>query len=157
MALSQSSLAAGLLNIANAHPANEAAAIQDYADEFHTYMTGSAVLGIPMVAALALPAKAAMIAAMTGLNTAGALSIQAGVVAYWNSLNIPALWGPTIAPTVPPPLLATLAAALVPVFVANVAGELDNVASTNAMAAVWHPLMLGGTATLPGPVSQPIL
>lgn len=157
MALSQSKLASELLVIAQSHPASEAAAISDFADAFHNYMVESTVAGVPMVASLGLAAKALMIAAMTGLNTASAAAIQAGVLAYWGGLNVAGVWGPTITPTTPPAGASGLAAALTTVFATNTSGKLDETASTNAIAAAWHPTMLGGLATLPGPTPTAIL
>jgi hypothetical protein len=158
MPLAQATLAAELLAIAQSHPADEASAIQAFADAFHNYMVQSTVLGVPMVASLGLAAKALMIPAMVGLNTASATALQAGVLAYWGGLNVPGVWVATVPPTTPPPGAAGLAAALTPVFAANTAGQLDETASTNALAAAWHPLMLGGFAGIPpGPVPTPIL
>jgi hypothetical protein len=60
----------------------------------------------------------------------------------------------------PPPGLATLLAALLPVFVANVAGSLSKVDATAAIAAVQHASAgLGGIAinTAGPPVTFPVL
>lgn len=156
MALTSALLDSELLSIANSHPSNEASAIAAFADAFHNYMLSSNA-GAPIVPALALPAKSAMIAAMVGLNSSGAISIQSGVVAYWAALNVPGVWGATIVPTTPPPAIATLASALSAVFASNTTAKLDSTSSCNAIASVWHPIMLGGTATTPGPVVVPIL
>jgi hypothetical protein len=94
---------------------------------------------------------------MTGLMTAGAAALTAGVAAYWAALNVPGSYGPNIAPTAIPPGLAGLAAALTPVFSANTAGGLTKAAATAALAAAWHPLNLGGTTTLIIPADTSIL
>lgn len=156
MPLSPPALSSELQAIQNNPPPDEATAIVDWSDGFHNYMLNSVANGIPIVPAIALAAKALMIPAMTGLNTAGAASIQAGVLAYWGGLNVPGAYGASIA-VAPPPGAAGLAAALLALFPVNVAGELDTVPACDAIAGVWHPLMLGGQATFPGPVNFPIL
>ena len=158
MALLQTTLATGLEAIALAPSEVEATQVALFAAEFNTYMLGSSVLAVPMIPVpFGTAAEAAMVGAMTGLKTAGAAAILAGVTAYWAALNIAGVWGPTIPPTVPPPGLAGLSAALIPVFIANTAGGLAPAPAAAALAAAWHPLMLGGMANLPGPIPTPIL
>ena len=156
MPLTPPALSSELQAIQNDHPANEAAAIVAWSDGFHAFMLNSAANGIPLVPVIGLAAKALMIPAMTGLNTAGAAAIQAGVLAYWGGLNVPGAYGGSIA-VAPPPGLAGLAAALLAVFPVNVAGGLDTAPACDAIAGAWQPLMLGGIATFPGPLPFPIL
>jgi hypothetical protein len=156
MPLTPAALSTELQSIQNAKPPNEPAAIQAFSVVFNNYMLNSGANGIPLVPAQAELARLAMVPAMTGLNTAGAASIQAGCVAYWGALNVPGSYGASIA-VAPPPGIAGLAAALLAVFPVNVAGALETAPACDAIAAAWHPLMLGGTATFPGPAVFPIL
>lgn len=156
MPLTPAALSTELQAIQNAHPADEPAAITAWSTGFKNYMLNSSANGAPLVPLQAEAARVAMAAAMTGLNTAGAASIQAGVTAFWGALNVPGSYGASIA-VVPPPGLGGLSAALLAVFPANVAGQLDTGPACDAIAAAWHPIMLGGQATFPGPANFPIL
>lgn len=160
MALDELTLAAELLDISEDPSATEAAAVIAFAAAFNVYMLESTVGGNEMVASFGTTAKDAMAVALVGMNTpgAGAAKIQAGVIAYWTALAIAGVWDVTLTPTTPPPSLATLAGALTTVFIANIVPPGKTAAeSTDALAAVWHPLMLGGFASLPGPVVTAIL
>lgn len=152
MPLASASLSSQLQAIANGD--NVVAAQNAWADAFNTYMQASAA-GAPLNPAIALTARSAMFAALGSLNSAGATALQAGVAAYWTALNVAGAYGASTAVT-PPPSVAGLAAALSPVFAANTAGNLSKVASCDALAAAWHPLMFGGTALIGG-IPTPIL
>jgi hypothetical protein len=156
MALVQSTLASGLEAMEPTD--SEATAIQRFADAFDDYFAGASVLGIPAGAARA-PAKAAMIAAMTGLSSpnGAAGAIAAGISAYWTTVAPLALtvWpgtvGPIIPPAVPPPGLGGIAGALSAVFSANTSGGLSLSASAAAVAGAIHPTQLGGMVNLGPP------
>ena len=159
MALVQSNLSTQLQNIADA--TSEPPARAAFADAFSSYMLDATSNGAPLVPAIATAAEAAMEVALTGMSASGAASaaIQAGVIAYWAALNVPGAFGASVTPTVPPTGLAGLGAALSAVFATNIASRLDKAPACDAIAAVWHPLMLGGLATFltPPPVTFPIL
>ena len=153
MAMSSGTLSTQLQNLAPA--GDEPTAIGHLADAWHTYFSSAQAGAVPY-APSSVP-RDAMAGAMTGLSTTGSVAIQAGVTAYWVAV---AAGGPVFFPTAtlvtPAPGLAGIAAALVPVFLANTLGSLDLASSCSAIATVLHPLNLGGTATLPGPVVTPI-
>ncbi len=152
MALLQPMLASELANIELS--TTEVDAINNMSDALNNYLSQMISNAIPLATAIA--AKAAMTTALTGLSMSGATAIQAGIVAYWGVVALPGAFGASTA-SIPPPSLATIATALTPVFASNVSAELDANAATSAIAAVLHPLMLGGTVTFPGPVVFPIL
>jgi hypothetical protein len=159
MALSQSTLSTELQNIANA--TSEPPARAAFAAAFSSYMLGATSNGAPLNGAIATAAEAAMEVALAGMSADGAAAtaIQTGVIAYWAALNVPTAFGASVSPTVPPTGLAGLGAALSAVFATNISGSLDKAPACDAIAAVWHPLMLGGLATFltPPPVTFPIL
>lgn len=160
MALDEATLAAELLGISEDPSDTEAAAVIAFAAAFNVYMLESTVGGNEMVASFGTTAKDAMALALPGMNASGAAAakIQAGVIAYWGALAVAGVWDVTLTPTTPPTALATLGAALQTVFDANALPPGKTAAqSTDALAAVWHPLMLGGFASLPGPVVTAIL
>lgn len=146
-----------MLFIAQNLPGDEPSAIQLWATAYDNFMAQSTAAAAPLNPAVAVVARAAMVGAMTGLSITAAASLTAGMLAYWGALNVPASYGANIAPTAPPPGLAGMAAALTPVFVANTAGGLSDVAATAALAAAMYPLHLGGTTTLVVPADTPIL
>ncbi len=157
MPLVQATLSTNLQNIADS--TDEPTARTAMAGAFGGYMAAAQSNGIPLNPGVEATARAAMDAALVGMSApgAGAAAVQIGVVAYWTALNVPGAFGVSIAPTVPPAGLAGLSAALATVFAANIASRLDKAPACDAIAAVWHPLMLGGLATFPGPVTFPIL
>ncbi len=165
MPLVQATLASELLALEPV--GDEAGAIDNLAGAWENYFAGASVLGIPTTGGALAGATTAMKGALVGMSVAGAgaAKLQAGIVAFWAVVAVSAA---TIWATVPPPLSATpppglggIAAALTPVFVSNAAGSLSLADSANAVAAVLHPLQLGGIALLPippaGPGPQPIL
>lgn len=137
---------------------------------FQTYFAEATVLGIGIGSVgLLAPCKAAMdvalLAAMAPRNNAAG-AFQSGITAWWGAVPAVAavLWvgEPPMAPPVlsatPPPGLSGIAAALSTVFAANRAGGLNLPSASDAIAAVLHPLMLGGLAGRgPPPSSSPIL
>ncbi len=146
---------------------DEPGAIDNLASAWENYFADASVLGIPTTVGSLAAATTAMKGALVGLSVAGAgaAKLQAGIVAFWGVVAVSAA---TIWLTVPPPLSATpppglagIAAALTPVFASNAAGSLSLADSANAVAAVLHPLQLGGIALIPpppaGPGPQPIL
>jgi hypothetical protein len=144
---------------------NEAEAISNLSAAFEGYLYNASVLGITATVGSLSGAIAAMQGAMTGLSTAGSTAIQAGLTAAWGVIASAAstIWATTPPPTgaTPPPSLGTIAATLESIFASNTAGGLNQSDSCQAIAAVLHPLMLGGICILPpaptGPGPQPIL
>ena len=146
--------------------ADEADAVEAWGEALVVYF-GDAVAGgidglddIPIAGVAA--AKPLITAALVGMSVpgAGAAKIQAAFVAFWAAVvaSTSAYFPGTIPPTTAPPLLGTMEAAMAPVLLANTTGALPLDASLDALAAVIHPLNLGGITTLPGapPVQVPI-
>lgn len=142
---------------------NEPDSIDYLTTAFTNYFYDASVAGIPCASGSLDAAASAMAGALTGMSApgAGAASLQAGCLAFWNAVVLAA---PTIWVTVPPVILAVLppgvaglAAALAPVFTANTAGELDVAASCDAIAAAWHVTNIGGTATQQLPPAPPVV
>lgn len=156
MPLLVTSLSAELVVIAGAHPANVAAAIISWATAFDNYMAASTCNGAPLNPAVASVASLAMQGALAGLGAGGAAALAAGVTAYWAALNVPGAYGASLSVT-PPPGVGGLAAALTAVFAANTSGALVVPGAQDAIAAAWHPLMLGGIAIFPPALPFPIL
>lgn len=156
--MSSSVLATQFAMLPNA--SDEPTAITNMTDALITFFSDMSCAGIPCIPAVLQTApKVAMSAAMVGLSTAGAASIQAGIVAFWGAcVPLAATIFPTATLIVPPPGISTVAATILPVGIASIAGNLDKPTACNAMAAAIYPLMLGGTAliTLPPPTSLPI-
>jgi hypothetical protein len=137
---------------------NESDAISAWAASYREYFEGATANGVTVLSAALVAPEAAMIGAMTGLSTGGALSIQAGIVAFWTALALlPAAAWPTSILITPPPLLAGIAAALEPVFLANTTGGLSKDASMSAIATAIHTNSLTGSVTWPGPSAFPVL
>jgi len=136
---------------------DEVTAVTRLAQAWQTYFSDAAAGAVPFVSTVPA-AKAAMAAALVGMSVTGAVAIQAGVAAFWGALAAsPTLYFPTATVVTPPPNLATIAAVLVPVFLANTVGSLSLQDACDAIAAVLHVANIGGSATLPGPVVTPIL
>ena len=161
MALIQTVLSAQLQAMPDVD--NEPDAILNMSGAFDTYFAGAASNGIPINPGIAAAAKTAMQGALAGMSSDGAAaaSITAGVTAYWAALNVPGAFGASIPPTVPPPTLGTLTAGLTGIFSSNISGELAKAQACDAIAGIWHPIMLaGGLATFlfgPTPTPFPIL
>lgn len=137
---------------------NEPDAIAAWAAAYRAYFEEATSNSIT-VASVALDApETAMRGAMTGLKITGALSIQAGIAAFWSSLAlIPSAAWLTVTLITPPVLLTGIAAGLTTVFTANTVAELSKDASMDAIAASIHTNSAGGTATWPGPSVFPII
>ncbi len=135
----------------------ETIAISRFADAYISFMSEAQCGPIPIVPiALQSAPKAAMIAAMTGMSTAGAASIQAGITAFWGAMvPLAATLFPSALVITPPPTLAGLSALLLPVFAANTTAKLDLDASCSAIATVIYTGSLGGMATIPTPTPTP--
>lgn len=161
MALIQATLSTELQALPDVD--NEPDAILNMSSAFDGYFGGAASNGAPLNPAIAALGLAAMQGALVGMSAddAGAGAISAGVTAYWAALNVPGAFGASIVPITPPPTIATLAAALTAVFAANITGKLEKEPACDAIAAVWHPIMIaGGLATFmvgPTPTPFPIL
>jgi hypothetical protein len=140
----------------------EPTAIQNFADAWETYFKDASVMGAPTVPGSLAGAKSAMIGAMTGLSTAGAAAISAGITAFWGVVAgaSASIWPGTLA-AIPAPGIGGVAAAITPVFAANTAGKLEIGPAMQAIAAAIHPTQLGGIANFPPPPGglgpQPIL
>lgn len=135
-------------------------AINAWADAFATYFEDASTNGVPIAPLAIVPAKAAMVGALTGLSTDAATALQVGIVAFWGAL-VPAVAWPGVLAIVPPVLLSGMGVLLTGVFTANTEGELDKDASMTAIAGVIHTNNLGGIANWPPPPGgvgpQPIL
>jgi len=136
----------------------EPAAINAWANAFNNYFTDAMSNAVPIAPGALPAAKAAMISAMVGLSTsAGPVSLQASIVAYWGSL-IPATAWPTVTVITPPVLLAGLTATLVSVFAANITSKASKNDSMTAIANAIHAANVGGIAVWPVPIGpQPIV
>lgn len=144
----------------------EAEGISNWSTAWGNYFGESTVLGIAVTPGALAGALTAMEGAMTGINSApdGSVVLQAGIVAFWGvvATSAPAIWvtTPLIVAVTPPPNLSTIAAALAPVFAANIAGKLDIGPACAAVAGALHPLQLGGIAAMTPPppgVTAPVL
>jgi len=143
---------------------NEPDAASAWADAFDAYFQDAEVTVLGPIASAALGAcKGAMQAALSGMSApgAGAASIQAGIVAYWGAI-VPAVAWATCTAITPPPGLSGIAAALVPVFLANTVPEVTKDQAAEAIAAALHAVnVTGGQAVFPVPPGgigpQPIL
>lgn len=146
MALASATLSTEIQSVG--FPASSAAAIIVWADAYDTYVQESTVNGVAMVAPAA--AVAAMKSAMGALAaTDFAAALQAGCIAYWTAvIAVPAVWPPSILPSVAPPGLGGIAALIQAAGEANIAAENSLEDSSDAIAAAWHPTTLGGTTTL---------
>jgi hypothetical protein len=145
---------------------DELVAAENLSTAWDNYFQGATVAGVPVVPGTTEPARLAMQAALAGMSAPGAgpALYVASLAAYWGGISLAAvaIWplAPPLASVTPPPGLATLLAALLPVFVANVAGSLSKVDATAAIAAVQHASAgLGGIAinTAGPPVTFPVL
>lgn len=137
----------------------EATAASRLATAWDSYFRDASVSGVP-ISGPTTAARAAMLAALSGLSTTGLgpNKIQAGIIAYWGVIG-PAsatLW--VLAPTVvtallPPPTLSGIAAALLPVFVTAAQDELSLEEAAQKVADVLHTTGgLGATVTLVPPL-----
>jgi len=158
MPLTSAALSSELQNIPLVD--NNVDAVANMADAFTNYFYDASVAGIACTAGTLNAAKSAMIAAMTpGWAADAAMALQVGCLAFWGVVTPAAatLWitvPPVISATLPPGV-AALAAALTPVFAANVAGELDTAPACDAIAAAWHSTNLGGIAIQQLPPAPP--
>ena len=134
-------------------------AINGWTNAWINYFAASSAGPVPCVKpVLETTPKLLMAAAMTGMATAGAAALQAGILAFWGGVaSLATAVYPTATTVTPPPGLAGLSAALIPVFIANTTGKLSKIDSAVAIANVMHPLNLGGTAVIVAPPPVPIL
>lgn len=143
--------------------ATEAEAITNFTNAWEIYFKDASVLGESTATGTLTTAITAMQGAMTGMSTTGAAAIQTGITQFWTTITplAPTIWVtvPVVVSIVSPTGLSGIAAALIPVFLANTVGGLSLIDSANAIAAVIHPLQLGGIATITGtpPTTAPIL
>ena len=135
---------------------NESDAIDAWAAAYRAYFEDATSNSVTIVPASLIASESAMAVGMVGLKTTGALSIQAGIAAFWAAI-IPSVAWPTVTAIAPPVLLTGISAALTTVFTANKEGELSKDESMDAIAASIHINSAGGLATWPGPSTFPIL
>lgn len=164
MALVSSVLASGLLSMTPT--VSEATAIANFANAWTSYFQGASVAGTPATAGTLNGAKSALQSALVGMSATGAgpAKIQAGIIAFWNTVvaSATSIWiipPNTITLVTAPPTLGGLAAALTSVFASNAADPTKTLAqATNAIASVLHSNGgLGGIATVqPPPVAPPV-
>lgn len=162
MTMSASTLADAFL----AMPAveTEAEAIAEFVDAWETYFSEATVNGIAINSGSLSGALSSMSGAMTGLSTTGALSMAAGIVAFWGtvSTSVASIWtlAPVLVSATPPPGVATIATLISVTGIASTVGALSAVDATTAMASTIHTPNLGGIAidtTVPTPIGWPIL
>jgi hypothetical protein len=145
---------------------DEAEAIDRLVTAWETYFYEATVSGIACTSGTLAGASAAMRGALVGLSTPGlsASKLQSGIVAFWGVVATAAatIWVtvPLTVAAAPPPGLAGITAGLAGVFGANTAAGLNLADASTAIAAVLHPLNLGGLASLAPPppgLTAPIL
>lgn len=133
-----------------------------WADAFLTYLRDVTGAGIPAVPAPILALKPIMVAAMLGMSTPGLgpQKIQDAITAAWAAL-VPltsTVFAGTIPPLTPPTGNSGIAAAILAVTPANVAGNVPRKEATRLLAEAIHLTQIaGGLVTLPGPTTGPIL
>lgn len=164
MALSEPTLKTLLLTLPLSNV--EAVAIEAWSEAFTTYFEDavSTPTNIPViVAALRNPTtgpKVAMKAALTGqLKTGGAAALQLGIQAFWSVINVaPSLFfASAIPPSLPPPGLLALGAALAITGASNTLQALAKDPAVGNIAADIHAAQSGGTfSKLPGPTVETI-
>ncbi len=162
MPLSSSTLGSELAKMTPVE--TEVEAITNFTNAWEIYFKDASILGIPTTSGTLTPAITTMKVAMIGMSITGAAAIQSGIVQFWTTITplAPTIWitVPTVASITPPTGLNGIAAALTSVFLANTTGGLSLIDSANAIAAVIHPLQLGGIAAITPPppgVTAPIL
>lgn len=137
-------------------------AITNMTNAFTNYFYNASVAGIACTANTLISANSAMLGAMIPLwETDAANALQVGCLAFWGVVAPAAasIWVtvPPVISAIPAAGVSGLAAALTPVFSANVAGELEKGPACDAIAAAWHPTNLGGQATQQAPPAPPIV
>lgn len=164
MPMVQATLASGLLSLSTNPSTDQVSANNALADVFHNFMATSDSMGIPLDPSIGALGRTAFFAALSPMapGAPGPLIIQTAVIAYWASIAIPLAYGPLCLSLTPPPLIATLAAVLTPVFLANTVPGITAEVATNAIAAAWYATNLGGIAIqnvppIPTPTPFPIL
>lgn len=166
MALVQSTLADELANLTPVE--TEAQAILSFVAAWDTYFAGASVNGVPAAGGSYAAGLTAMQGALTGMSLTGAVSIGAGVTAFWGAIAplgatmfiVPP--GVIVPPLVPPPTLGAISGLLTTVFAANTASSADAATAWANVAAVLHANGgIGGIASYlvapAPPVPTPIL
>jgi hypothetical protein len=147
---------------------SEATAIANLSEAYRAYCAGAQANGVPISGAVLAAAKTAMQGALVGLSTTGAVSIQAGCVAFWASVALGLASSFTGALAITPPTCAALSAALTATFAANVAANKTLPQAAEAVADAIHLQTAGalntnlpgvgtGTVTFPGAIVAPII
>jgi hypothetical protein len=160
MALLQNTLATELQRLV---PVNTAAqGISNFAIAWENYFRMATVAGIPVTEGSLTTALDALESSMAGLISNVALAIQSGIQSFWAGVasSCALIWPttPLLILVTPPPLLGMIATSLTPVFANNINSDLSLENSTAAIAAVLHPLQLGGIAVIgpPPPSGTPV-
>jgi hypothetical protein len=134
----------------------EAEAILGWATTFDNYFQEAMAVitppatGIPVTSGTTSDAKAAMQAALAGLNTAGSAAsvITTGITAYWGALSINAaaifVSVPPAISITPPTGLGGLQVTLETVFTANIAGNVTKGVALTAIANAIHAVQIVG-------------
>jgi hypothetical protein len=137
----------------------EATAVARLADAYGTYAADAVAGAAPITAAGVVLGKAAMTAALAGMNAPGAGSavLTKAVQAFWAAVAAGLASSFAGAVAVAPPPHAGLEVALDAAFAANVASGADLVDAAQVIATALHnQAIIGGTVTFPGPVTSPI-
>lgn len=155
MALSPTKLADAL----DEHVGNqesEADARDGWASALVEYFKGAKAGAIAINPASVDGAKGAISAAMLGMSeeNQGALSIQAGFVAFWalatNPLTTSGFFPGVLPLSVPPVLTAGIAAKILAKVAVNAQAGVTKKQALLSIATEIHPQNLGGTVTIPG-------
>jgi len=156
MVMSSATLASELQNLTPR--IDEPGAAEALAEAYRVFALDAVGNGVPILPAGPDAGKLAMIPVLAGMSQpgAGALKIEQGVRAFWLAAALPAFFPGSIA-ALPPPTVG-LANSLQPVFDSNTSGGATLEQAAQAVAAVMYAnAIVGGTVTLPGPATGPIL
>lgn len=156
--MASATLANQLLNLDPV--ATELQARQTLTDAYGVYASAAVAGAVAITVAGINLGKAAMLAALVGMNAsgAGAAKLVAGVQAFWTAVAGGLATSFAGATAITPPPHAGLLALLTSSFATNTSGAASKASATSLIASNFHAqAIIGGTVTFPGPVVQPIL
>jgi hypothetical protein len=158
MVMAASVLATELLNL-DPVP-TEAQAIQTLADAYAVFAADAVAGAQPITPAGVAAGKAAMIAALPGMNSPGAsaMVLATAVQAFWGAAALGLATSFAGATAIVPPPNAGLQALLTSDFSTNTGSSASKAAATSLLANDFYAQsVIGGTVTYPGPIVSPIL
>jgi hypothetical protein len=156
--MSAATLANELLNLDPVD--NEPQAAQVLADAYAVFAADAQAGAQPITATGVTLGKAAMLAALSGMNAsgAGAAVIAAAVQAFWVAVAGGLATSFAGATAILPPANAGLQALLSSDFATNTSSSASKATATSLLANDFYAqAIVGGTVTYPGPVVSPIL